>query len=105
MQHLQQLDTSRMLALQNIYRNYIEKESNTIASVQYHYTNALVTIDQMDPAVDDEYFVQNTLDSGIVQDMEANVRFSFVPYAGESGDLGNSIVDNVSTIYLQTYHQ
>lgn len=88
-----------MLALQNIYRSYIEKESNTIASVQYHYTNALMSVDQMDPAVDDDYFVQKTLDSGIVQDMEGNIRFSFVPYSGEAGSgvgaAANTLVDNV----------
>ncbi|KAI7852598.1 hypothetical protein BDC45DRAFT_607176 [Circinella umbellata] len=95
---LQDLDTTRILAQQKIYRDYIAKMSGTIAQVKKHYTDALATVDQMDPTADESMF-QASLDPAEQREQGEHATFAFMPWNGGS-NAADMAVDTVDTLVI-----
>ncbi|KAI9268257.1 hypothetical protein BDA99DRAFT_505321 [Phascolomyces articulosus] len=95
---LQDLDRTRVLAQQKIYRDYIAKMSGTIAQVKKHYTDALETVDQMDPQADESMF-QSTLDPAEQREQGEHATFAFMPWNG-GASAAETAVDTVDALVI-----
>lgn len=103
---LQELDSTRVLALQEIYRSYIEKTSSTMASIKHYYAEALGPVDQMDATADATIFQSSHLPDPQQQE-DMNKQFSFVPWNGGANAAGTAVdtddrlvIDEPSVIFL-----
>ena len=92
------MDTTRVLAQQKIYRDYIAKMSGTIAQVKKHYTDALTTVDQIDPTADESMF-QASLDPAEQREHGEHATFAFMPWNG-GANAADTAVDTVDTLVI-----
>ncbi|KAI9492598.1 hypothetical protein BDB00DRAFT_827311 [Zychaea mexicana] len=95
---LQDLDSTRVLAQQKMYREYIAKMSATIAQVQSHYTDALASVDQIDPRADESMF-QGSLDPNEQRELGEHATFAFMPWNG-GANAAETAVDTVDSLMI-----
>ncbi|KAI8144182.1 hypothetical protein BJV82DRAFT_608592 [Fennellomyces sp. T-0311] len=95
---LQNLDNSRVLAQQKMYRTYIEKMSGTLATIQNRYTDALGVVDQMDPEADEAMF-QGSLHPNEQREQGEHMTFAFMPWNG-GANAAETAVDTVDALVI-----
>ncbi|KAI8370561.1 uncharacterized protein BYT42DRAFT_582860 [Radiomyces spectabilis] len=101
---LQDLDRSRVFALQKMYTTYLNLEKKTLHELVGYYDTALESTQKMDPDVDAGVFIRDALGSSDNHDAAANVEFHFIPWNGHGStttDRDDHLVANDSaTIFL-----
>lgn len=94
MQHLQELDSGRVLALKAILKTYIDLETNFISTAKKSHDDSLVSIEKLDPAIDAGVFIRSALGSVDASERAANVQFTFMPWNG-GANAAETIIDRV----------
>ncbi|CAO3624271.1 unnamed protein product [Cunninghamella blakesleeana] len=93
--NLQDLDSSRVLVMRDLYAKYTNLGIQILAKCQNHYDTALIEISKIDPEVDENLFIRDTLGSNNINNH--NLPFNFVPYHNSSLD---NIIDNGDSLIL-----
>ncbi|CAO3597285.1 unnamed protein product [Absidia cylindrospora] len=98
--NLQDLDATRVLAMRDLYANYVNVELQLLAKSQSYYDGAMMEITKIDPEVDENLFVRNVLGSNTdSNDGSANTEFKFLPWTTGTS-LDSSDIDMDSSLVL-----
>lgn len=90
--HLQELDSARVLALKSILKTYIDLETTFISTAKKSHDDSLVSIEKLDPAIDAGVFIRSALGSVDASERAANVQFTFMPWNG-GANAAETIID------------
>ncbi|CAO3609011.1 unnamed protein product [Cunninghamella echinulata] len=96
--NLQDLDASRILVMRDLFAKYTNLGIQILAKCQNHYDTALIEISKMDPEVDENIFVRDTLGTNNNNnDNNGNPSFKFIPYHNSILD---GLIDNTEDLVL-----
>lgn len=89
---MEDLESSRIIALKTLLTNYISLESKSISTAQEYHDDSLKVIQKIDPSIDAGVFTRKALSKSSTR--EDFVQFSFVPWNG-GANAAETIIDRV----------
>lgn len=89
---MEDLESSRIIALKTILTNYISLESKAITTAQEYHEDSLKVIQKIDPTIDAGVFTRKAISKSVKT--EDFVQFSFIPWNG-GANAAETIIDRV----------